>query len=81
MTHTVDDNGPIAVRNYARKWHPYAEGVLPLLHVAGIDAGGMNPDAHLPIGRHVIRHFAKDEDLAGRSLSLVADGLHLTTPK
>jgi hypothetical protein len=46
MAHTVDDTGPVAVRDHAGEWHPDAKGILPLLHVAGVDAGGMDPHPH-----------------------------------
>ena len=47
LTDLIDPPGAVAVRNDARIWHAEAERVLTLLDIAGIYAGGRDPNADL----------------------------------
>src|SRR4051812_11564339 len=58
VAHAVDGAGPVAVRDDARVRHAMAEGVLTLLDVAGVDAGGDDADADLARSWLRIRHLA-----------------------
>jgi hypothetical protein len=56
--------------------HPGAEGVLPLLQVARVDAGGGDADADLARAGLRVRHLAADQDVTGRPLPLVPGCSH-----
>jgi hypothetical protein len=72
----VDQTGTVAVRHNARIGHADAEGVLPLLEVARVDARGHDPDAYFAATWLRLVQIADDEDVPCRPLSFVPDSLH-----
>ena len=80
VPHPVDGPGPVAVGDHAGVWHPVAEGVLSLLHVAGVDAGGGDNDADLVRAGLGIRHLAYHQDITRRSLLLIPRCFHRCPP-
>ena len=80
LAHPVDGSRAVAVGDDAGVRHPVAEGVLSLFHVAGVDAGGGDADAHLPRARLGVRHRPDDEDVTGGALFLVPGRVHGTRP-
>jgi hypothetical protein len=72
----VDDAAAIAVRDDTGEGHPVAKGIGPLFHVARVDTGVGQADAHLPRAGHGHRHAAHLQNLLGGPLGVVPGRPH-----
>src|SRR5947209_13693477 len=78
--HLVDHSCAVAMRDHLRIGHAVAEGVPPLLDVAGIDAGCEEPDSDFAIARHQVREFRDLQHFPGRALPLIPSCSHRKPP-
>jgi hypothetical protein len=75
----IDGAGAVAVRDHARMGD-FAGTAFARLHVGGVDAGGLEPDADLAGTR--LRRFdvGHPQNVAGRAVSLIERRTHSSTP-
>ncbi len=71
----IHHTGAVAVRNLPRKGQ-LARGAGAVLHVGGIEPGGMQPHPHLPGARRVRRHLPHLHHLGRRAVAFIPGRFH-----